>query len=168
METHSKDYLIDAFFLLLKDHDYYAIDVTGISKKAGVSRATFYRIFQSKEEIIKAYFERSELEFLTTHNAMTPYSNPKEFVYSCFELLTKEKENLLSLYRQGLIHYLSEALNSGIEKDFAEHTRGDKAAAYLYAGAVYNLEVYYLSSGATKTPQELTESFLRFLRYNEK
>jgi hypothetical protein len=81
---------------------------------------------------------------------MTPYSNPKEFVYSCFELLTKEKENLLSLYRQGSIHYLSEALNSGIEKDFAEHTRGDKAAAYLYAGAVYNLEVYYLSSGATK------------------
>jgi AcrR family transcriptional regulator len=84
METHSKDYLIDAFFLLLKDHDYYAIDVTGISKKAGVSRATFYRIFQSKEEIIKAYFERSELEFLTTHNAMTPYSNPKEFVYFLF------------------------------------------------------------------------------------
>jgi AraC-like DNA-binding protein len=45
----------------LQEHDYYAIDVTKISKKAGVSRATFYRIFQSKEEIIKAYFERSEL-----------------------------------------------------------------------------------------------------------
>jgi hypothetical protein len=50
--------------LLLQEHDYYAIDVTKISKKAGVSRATFYRIFQSKEDIIKAYFERSELEFL--------------------------------------------------------------------------------------------------------
>jgi hypothetical protein len=55
-----------------------------------------------------------------------------------------------------------------LKRIFAEHTRGDKAAAYLYAGAVYNLEVYYLSSGATKTPQELTESFLRFLRYYEK
>jgi AcrR family transcriptional regulator len=165
METHSKDYLIDAFFALLQEHDYYAIDVTKISKKAGVSRATFYRIFQSKEEIIKAYFERSELEFLSTHSPMNPYSDPKEFVYLCFEKLGKEKDNLLALYHQGLIHYLSEALNDGIERDFAENERGDKATAYLYAGAVYNLEVYYLANGATDTPENLTKEFLRFLHY---
>jgi AcrR family transcriptional regulator len=166
METHSKDYIIDAFFSLLKEHDYYAIDVTKISKKAGVSRATFYRNFQSKEEIIKAYFERSELEFLAAHSPMNPYSDPKEFIYFCFEELAKERDNLLSLYHQGLIHDLSEALNAGIEKDFADHNRGDKAMAYLYAGAVYNLEVYYLSSGAKETPSELTEELLRFLRYD--
>ena len=168
METHSKDYIIDAFFALLKEHDYYAIDVTKISKKAGVSRATFYRIFQSKEDIIRAYFERSELEFLATHSPMNPYSDPREFVYLCFEKLAKEKENLLALYHQGLVHYLSEALNAGIEKDFVEHQRGDKAAAYLYAGAVYNLEVYYLSNEAKESPETLTEEFLRFLHYETK
>lgn len=165
METHSKDYIIDAFFALVGEHDYYAIDVTKISKKAGVSRATFYRIFQSKEEIIKAYFERSELEFLASHAPMNPYSNPAEFVYACFALLEKEKANLLALEKQGLIHYLSEALNEGIEKDFIEHTRGDKATAYLYAGAVYNLEVYYLHHGAQETPETLTKELLNFLHY---
>jgi len=79
---------------------------------------------------------------------------------------SKRKKNLLSLYRQGLIHYLSEALNAGIEKDFADHQRGDKALAYLYAGAVYNLEVYYLSLGGKESPADLTEEFLRFLRYD--
>jgi AcrR family transcriptional regulator len=167
METHSKDYIIDAFFALLGEHDYYAIDVTRISKKAGVSRATFYRIFQKKEEIIKAYFERSKLEFLSAHSPVNPYSDPKEFVYLCFEKLGKEKANLLALYRQGLIHYLSEALNAGIEKDFADYNRGDKAAAYLYAGAVYNLEVYYLANGAMDTAENLTKEFLRFLRYEK-
>jgi AcrR family transcriptional regulator len=167
METHSKDYIIDAFFALLKEHDYYAIDVTKISKKAGVSRATFYRNFQSKEEIIKAYFDRSELEFLSAHSPINPYSDPKEFVYLCFEKLEKEKTNLLALYHQGLIHYLSEALNAGIEKDFADNKRGDKAVAYLYAGAVYNLEVYYLAGGAVETPESLTQEFLRFLRYEK-
>jgi AcrR family transcriptional regulator len=165
METRSKDYIIDAFFALLSEHDYYAIDVTKISKKAGVSRATFYRNFQSKEEIIKAYFERSEIEFLSAHSALNPYSDPREFVYYCFEKLGKEKANLLALYHQGLIHYLSEALNAGIEKDFADHERGDKAAAYLYAGAVYNLEVYDLANGAVETPANLTQEFLHFLRY---
>ncbi|OPZ32302.1 MAG: regulatory protein [Tenericutes bacterium ADurb.BinA155] len=167
METHSKDYIIDAFFVLLQEHDYYAIDVTKISKKAGVSRATFYRVFQNKEEIIRAYFERSELEFLSTHSPVNPYSDPKEFVFFCFEKLSKEKDKLLALYHQGLIHYLSEALNAGIEKDFADHERGDKATAYLYAGAVYNLEVYYLSAGAKETPENLTQEFLRFLRYEK-
>jgi AcrR family transcriptional regulator len=165
METHSKDYIIDAFFALLQEHDYYAIDVTKISKKAGVSRATFYRIFQSKEEIIRAYFERSEFEFLSAHSPVNPYSDPKEFIYFCFDKLSKEKANLLALYRQGLIHYLSEALNAGIEKDFAENNRGDKAAAYLYAGAVYNLEVYYLANGDIETPENLTKELLHFLRY---
>ena len=165
METHSKDYIIDAFFALLKEHDYYAIDVTKISKKAGVSRATFYRNFQSKEEIIKAYLERSEFEFLSVHSSMNPYRDPKEFIYLCFEKLNQEKANLLALYSQGLIHYLSEALNAGIEKDFADHERGDKAAAYLYAGAVYNLEVYYLANGARETPEVLTKELLRFLHY---
>jgi AcrR family transcriptional regulator len=167
METHSQDYIIDAFFVLLQEHDYYAIDVTKISKKAGVSRATFYRLFQNKEEVIKAYFERSELEFRSGHASLNPFSDPKEFIYSCFEKLGKEKDNLLALYSQGLIHYLSAALNEGIERDFAEHERGDKAAAYLYAGAVYNLEVYYLSAGGKETPESLTQEFLRFL-HNEK
>jgi hypothetical protein len=55
---------------------------------------------------------------------MNPYSDPKEFIYLCFEKLGKEKDNLLALYHQGLIHYLSEALNAGIEKDFAETRAG--------------------------------------------
>jgi AcrR family transcriptional regulator len=167
METHSKSYIIDAFFALLQQHDYYAIDVTKISKKAGVSRATFYRNFEKKEDIIKAYFERNELEFLSNHSSMNPYGDPKEFIYFCFEKLGKEKDNLLALYHQGLIHYLMEALNAGIEKDFAEHSRGDKALAYLYAGAVYNLEVYYLANGALETPEALTEELLRFLHYEK-
>lgn len=164
METHSKDYIIDGFFALLKEHDFYAIDVTKICKKAGVSRATFYRLFQSKEDIIKAYFARNELEFLLTRGPITPFSSIKEFIYSCFEKLAKEKDNLLALYHQNLIHYLFASLNEGVERDFAEHERGDKAMAYLYAGAVANLEVYYLAEGAKETPENLTKEFLHFLK----
>lgn len=165
METHSRDYIIDAFLALLKEHDFYAIDITKICKKAGVSRATFYRLFQSKEDILNAYFKRSEFEFLSTHSPVTPFTHPEEFIYSCFSKLAEQKENLLALYRQHLLHHLSDALNDGVERDFAEHERGEKALAYLYAGAVYNLEVYYLSTGATMSPKELSDIFLRFLAY---
>jgi AcrR family transcriptional regulator len=165
METHSKDYIIEAFFCLLREHDYFTVDVSKICRKAGVSRTTFYRIFQSKEDIIKAYFARSEFEFLSANSPMTPFTHPEEFIYSCFEKLSKEKDNLMALYRQGLIRYLSEALNEGVERDFHEHQRGSKAEAYLYAGAVANLETYYLSEGATASPEELTEDFLTFLHY---
>jgi hypothetical protein len=68
------------------------------------------------------------------------------------------------LNERGLISYLSLALNEGIERDFAECDPADKALAYLYSGAVYNLEVYSLNNGAKETPQELRDLFLRFLK----
>jgi len=164
MEIHSKDNVIDAFFLLLADHDFYAVGVPAICKKAGVSRAAFYHFFQSKEDIIRAYFERSDFQFLSLHQPLTPYTNSSEFVFACFSMLSQEKDKLLLLNERGLIHHLSAALDEGIERDFAEQDCGDKALAYLYAGAVYNLEIYHLCNGAKETPQELTDLFLRFLK----
>jgi hypothetical protein len=65
-------------------------------QESRVSRATFYRIFQNKEDIIKAYFERSELKFLSTHSPLNPYGDPKEFIYFCFEKLGQRKRPIFS------------------------------------------------------------------------
>ena len=49
----AKDYIIEALLQLLKKHSFEDITVTDIANKAGVTRVTFYRNFNSKEEIIK-------------------------------------------------------------------------------------------------------------------
>jgi AcrR family transcriptional regulator len=164
MNPPSKDNVVDAFFALLAEEDFSKISVSALCKRAGISRWNFSHLFPKKEDVVRAYFERSEFQFLSLHQPLTPYTNSSEFVFACFSLLCQEKDKLLLLNERGLISYLSLALNEGIERDFAECDPADKALAYLYSGAVYNLEVYSLNNGAKETPQELRDLFLRFLK----
>ena len=53
-----KDYMVDALILLLRKQPYQSITVGQIAAKAGVNRSTYYRNFQSKEDIIKRYYCR--------------------------------------------------------------------------------------------------------------
>ena len=53
-----KDFMVDALILLMRDHSYHSITIGQITSKAGGNRATYYRNFQSKEEIIKRFYCR--------------------------------------------------------------------------------------------------------------
>lgn len=55
-EDYTKFYIVQALFKLMKEYNYDKISVTDIVKKAGVGRATFYRYFKSKEDVILYYF----------------------------------------------------------------------------------------------------------------
>lgn len=52
-ENLSKKYIIEALLILMDTNDYNKITITDITKKAGFNRVTFYRNFNSKDEIIK-------------------------------------------------------------------------------------------------------------------
>ena len=47
----SRDFIIEAFFLLLRDNKINDISIQSIRDKAGVSRVTFYRNFKDKNDI---------------------------------------------------------------------------------------------------------------------
>ncbi|MFV8290768.1 TetR/AcrR family transcriptional regulator [Aerococcus viridans] len=49
----AKDYIIQALFLLIDSKQYDDITITDIAKKAGVTRISFYRNFDSKEDILR-------------------------------------------------------------------------------------------------------------------
>src|ERR687893_1487221 len=49
--------LLDAFVELVASHGYASTTVGGIAAKAGVSRTTFYELFDSKEDIFRAAYD---------------------------------------------------------------------------------------------------------------
>lgn len=56
-EEYSRWYIVQALFKLMNEYSYEKINVTDIVAKAGVGRATFYRYFKNKEDVIIYYFE---------------------------------------------------------------------------------------------------------------
>ena len=59
----AKDYITEGLFILMEKKDYKDITITDITNKAGVNRITFYRNFDSKDEIINKYLEKSLNEY---------------------------------------------------------------------------------------------------------
>ena len=53
----SKEYITEAILQLLNKKKYENITITDIAEKAGVTRITFYRNFESKDDIIKQYIQ---------------------------------------------------------------------------------------------------------------
>ena len=55
-----KESLTEALFILMRKKPFEEITITEISKLAGVSRISFYRNFDSKEDVLVKYiFEKS-------------------------------------------------------------------------------------------------------------
>ncbi|MDY0338926.1 MAG: TetR/AcrR family transcriptional regulator, partial [Acholeplasmataceae bacterium] len=50
--TRSKEWIYNALMYLLKKNAFRKVSIEDITKKAGVARPTFYRNFESKEDIL--------------------------------------------------------------------------------------------------------------------
>lgn len=54
----TRNLVLDAALRLFTEHGYLGVRVEDIAKKAGVSRATFYKHFAEREQILAELFER--------------------------------------------------------------------------------------------------------------
>ncbi len=58
VEQSQRDRILDAICELVAEHGYAGTTVGGIAATAGVSRTTFYELFESKEECFQAAYDR--------------------------------------------------------------------------------------------------------------
>lgn len=97
----SKQWLIDALLALMETKSYDAITITEITKKAGVARLTFYRHFESKEQILLAHFEILFSRFFVELSE-TPGMDLRAALCRCFEYWKEDGEIAKLLVRQDL------------------------------------------------------------------
>lgn len=62
----SKGLIYDALVRLLEDMDYKSITIKHITEEASVSRPTFYRIYNNKDEILLKYMDEIFEEFFSS------------------------------------------------------------------------------------------------------
>ena len=62
----SKDWLMQALFELMQKQSYDSITITKLCQKADLSRRTFYRLFNSKDDVLNEKLYLLTLEFFNT------------------------------------------------------------------------------------------------------
>ena len=151
------EHLTCAFFTLLRDKPMDAISVSELCSHAGVSRASFYRNFNCKEDIIRLYIDGLFSEWMDEYAEGNgkPISALIRSLFSHFE---KHREFYRLLNEKELIYLLKDA----IIRICGPKPEQPKSEAYAKAFVAYSLygwiEVWF-QRGMKESPEEMEGLF---------
>ncbi len=140
-----------ALIQLLEQKEMEKISISEIVKRAGVSRTAFYSHYQTKEDVLKSALG----EVIDQIILLTP-GNPRDEGY-WLPLFTETKKYIHPfslLLKAGL----GDQILSEITARVLAETADDKLSHYteiLWLGAIYNVLVAWVRSGAQEPPEEM-------------
>lgn len=150
--------------LILRHNHYDNITVKDICETAGVSRMSFYRYYNKKEDILIDYCDERFAEFYEEF-FQNSEPNGRTFLIGMFNhfkkyhrqlsiLLAANKQSLLMNQFDSYTRYLF-----GTWRAIRESSLGNNpVVAPFVSGGVFNLLMYWLSSGMKETPEEMTNA----------
>ena len=150
-----RESITEALILLMKQQNFSKITITDITNKAGVGRASFYRNFESKEDILHRHLEQITDDFIARMNFDFRRDAHKFYIMGLFLHLESHKEFIQVMHNAGLIFMIKEQFDRAFLKRVDEQT--PKYVCYMAAGAYYNLFYYWVLDGFKETPEELAE-----------
>ncbi|MGN0384644.1 MAG: TetR/AcrR family transcriptional regulator [Lachnospiraceae bacterium] len=158
-----KKAITEALLELLEEKSISEITVSEIIKRAGVARASFYRNYATKENVITTLISDILEMFRTTitYNGEDFYTY--ENVQRSFEFFNRYEKQVLDLYRFGYGSILLKMLNQ-----FHEEVAGtmpyrsiERYRLYIYIGSLYNTAMVWLQSGKRESVDEIADMFYK-------
>ena len=146
-----KECLTEALINLMAGENFADITVTELIKAAGVSRVSFYRNFDSKEDILTQYLRSL---FLRWADDFRRHGSPTRFAESLLCHFYDNKAFYLLLYRQRVSGLVFDAIRWAVRMDEA----GDGGERYVrsaFAGLVFGSVMEWLEHGMRETPEEV-------------
>lgn len=150
-------HITDAFLELLKYKPINEISITDLVDKAGVGRASFYRNYECKEDILKVHINNLFREWTdkVQKNDGIPLSEQMRIMIAHFE---KHRDFYAVLNERGLIYMLKDAV-VGI---FCPNPECEKIQAYASAFVSYTLYGWidiWFQRGMQESADEIAEMF---------
>ena len=158
-------YLALALIDLMEKKPLEEISITELTKRAGVSRMSYYRSFDSKQHILEEHLQTIVRRF-RLEGEKRGYLGKEHgyeqllYAYRFFRhhrrfALCLHNANLSSILLDGLNKYMDLYMLSA-DADFAKRYK-----TYAYAGALYNLYIQWLKSGMQESEEIMAEITFR-------
>ncbi len=125
----SKQQFAMALFSLMKVYKYTEITVTQLAQEANLSRKTFYRLFNDKNDVLKQLFDTLFFDFFSEikERGIKHYW---DLVQVYFDFWESRKEILLLLSKNDLMPIMFEYVYRNSEKIFILVRTSEKAEAF--------------------------------------
>lgn len=154
----TREYIATALILLLEEKAYDNISITDISDKAGVSRMTYYRNYNDKDDILVDYFLELGSYFIKEHlvgQNLTLHSVVEKAA-------TFFKANLAlinAISKAELLYKLLEKLVEELKRWIPEVKAStfSKYSSSFYVGGIIATFRFWCASGMNESPDEIAD-----------
>lgn len=163
-----KEQIVQGLFKELETTPFSEIRVASLIKSAGVGRTSYYRNFNSKEEILDYYLaellnKRRQTSQLPTWTKDSVTNNLEDI----FDFFLKQKEHFLLLFNSGLSSYLFDYFRN-IPQSVPEEKRSHlpNHNPYLlpfFTGALPGVLFEWLKRNSPETPKEMATIITKML-----
>ena len=144
-------HITDSLLSLMEKYSFHEISISQICQEAEVGRASFYRNFESKKDVLEKHLTALIKEW------EQEFEDRGELSYFCESLLKhyyKYKDFYLMLYRQGLSDMIYETIQWGVKIEQAQ-TNIERYIKSMLAGMLFGWIDEWMRQGMPETPDEL-------------
>lgn len=162
----SQKWVVTSFLNLLTKKPYSQLTVTKICQESKLDRRTFYRNFESKEDVLKTYLNQlgdEYLERLEEKENLT--SNDAIIIY--FTFWKEHMEFLKIIQRDQLIYLIVQEYEGLLQHIYNMLHEGKESNQYQLAfniGGFFNVLSKWISDGARIKPEEMATTVLQLLK----
>lgn len=154
MEKNSRKWILEALIILMKEKSFDKISVTDITKKAGVARLTFYRNYETKEEILLDYFKKRLEQYLLEMRTGEKL-NLENMLTACFLYWSDDRELLNLMLEQGLMSLLFTPFTIAFER-VIEYSLDNKECysenqIEFIKGGLFMVMLYWIKKSGNET-----------------
>lgn len=146
--------ITSALLEMMKTKPFDFITITDLTKRAGVGRVSFYRNFESKEDILRKHIKNLLHEWSKKYDGKENF-NLHEAV---FEYFYQNRNLYILLYKHGLSHISLQSITDAC----GPKPEQPNALAYVTAFIAYGLYGWveeWFKRGVQETPKELVELY---------
>jgi AcrR family transcriptional regulator len=158
----SRRWITKALLELMMIKPYKKISITEIASEADVVRRTFYRNFESKEDVIKTYIESIFKSFQKKLIEEDESYDTAMIGHHFFSHMNRHKVFLQLLADHDMFDLILEVFEERLYKDFSEDESIERLMKYQrgfhIAGLWYMLRTW-ITSGMKETAEELADIY---------
>ena len=161
----SRQWIVEALLQLMETMPFREISITDLTRKAGVSRLTFYRNFESKEDALRLHYRqvfRKYLEHLDQKCAATP----KDALALCYRDWKNEEHEIRLMLQNHLEQLIYEPFEEYLEVLLTKYrigTRLSRNQKRFLVGGLYFSMLDWVEHPQHATPEERAAGILSML-----
>ena len=133
------------------------INISEITKKAGVSRTAYYRNYQSKEDVLHNLLDDVVLSIYKSMKKHSVYDGEYEYWLSMFQDLVPFAETASLLFKAHFGEEIENGIYNILMSEYESPTPKDKYIERFWSGAVCAVIKQWIFDDMKETPESMAD-----------